>query len=89
MATKEYSFTVSGTFRSGRPFRSDFLVYAQTREEAERELRLCLGTFEEVSASEIEAVAEAEADAYGDEQYREGGSFAVFDPKFATSAGDA
>ena len=86
---REYTFKVAGSFRSGRTFASDFLVYATSLDEASRQLELCLGSFEEVAGSRVESVAEADADEYGAEQYLDDGSFAVFDPRFASDASDA
>lgn len=86
---REYTFTVSGKFHTGRAFTSDFLVYATTRDEATRQLELCLGSFDEVSESKVEKVSEADADEYGTEQYLDDGAFAVFDPRFMSKASDA
>lgn len=86
---REYTFSVSGSFRTGRPFMSEFLVYATTRDEATRQLELCLSSFEEVSESRIDNVSEADADEYGTEQYLDEGAFAVFDPRFTSKASDS
>lgn len=86
---REYTFKVGGSFRSGRRFSSDFLVYATSLDEASRQLELCLGTFDEIAASTVESVTDADADDYGTEQYLEDGAFSVFDPRFAGEASDA